>query len=79
MCEHTGSAQPGRAQVLTLEFWRAIPDWYQYMGAAAAAVAGANADALIIAGGSDSESLLSYIAAQPLLSPGAPGQECARA
>jgi hypothetical protein len=75
-------AQPGgarRAQVLTLEFWRAISDWYQYMGAAAAAVAGANADALIIAGGSDSESLLSYIATQPLLPPGAPGHECARA
>lgn len=62
--------------MLTLEFWRAVPDWYRYMGAAAAAVGGANADALIIAGGTDSESLLSYIATQPLLPAGAPGHEC---
>ena len=64
------------AQVLTLEFWRAVPDWYQFMGAAAAAVAGANADALIIAGGSDSESLLAYVATQPLLPQDAAGHEC---
>jgi len=62
--------------VLTLEFWRSVPEWYQFMGAAAAAVAGANADALIIAGGTDSESLLAYIATQPLLPLGVPGHEC---
>ena len=53
-----------------------MPDWYQFMGAAATAVAGANSDALIIAGGSDSESLLAYVATQPLLPPDAPGHEC---
>ena len=62
--------------MLTLEFWRAVPEWYQFMGAAAAAVAGANADVLVIAGGTDSESLLAYIATQPLLPPGVPGHEC---
>ena len=61
--------------MLTLEFWRAVPDWYQFMGAAAGAVARANADALIIAGGSDSESLLAYVATQPLLPLGSPGHE----
>lgn len=71
-CQH----MPRNVQVLTLEFWRAVPDWYQFMGAGAAAVAGANADALIIAGGSDSESLLAYVATQPLLPLGAPGHEC---
>ncbi|KAK9839871.1 hypothetical protein WJX81_007625 [Elliptochloris bilobata] len=64
-----------RNEVLTLEFWRAVPEWYRFMGAAAAAVAGANGGALIVAGGSDSESLLAYIATQPLLPAGAPGHE----